>query len=203
MKTISKIVVAFLVVTLFAFIPAKKNKTITVVVDVSHGGKDAGNTHGIISEKEIVQQIAAKMALLNNNTNVKLHFTRDTDKTISLQDRVKFINQLKPDAVLSLHLNGKNSKNASGLRVFYAEGAMHDTKTQELADKIFENFKASKLFTSRTISSAPFYILKKSKAPSLLLELGNMDNQNDMKIVQNDTQQEAIAHAILDALNSL
>lgn len=206
MKIIPKFALAVLLLTTFAFTSTseKKPKSVTIVIDVSHGGADAGNSHNMLLEKEIVHQIAQKMAILNKKATVKLHFTRDTDKTMSLPERVKFINQLKPDAVLSLHLNGENRKDVSGLRVFYGERALHDQKTQDFAELISESFKTKGLYTSRTVvGSAPFYILKHSNAPALLLELGNMDHPTDLQMVQNPAHQEAIAQSILDALGRI
>jgi N-acetylmuramoyl-L-alanine amidase len=206
MEITSRFALVLLLFTTFAFTstPENKSKPLIIVIDVSHGGVDTGNFHDMLLEKEIVHQIAQKMAVLNKNARIKLHFTRDTDKTMSLQDRVAFINQLKPDAVLSLHLNGEYSKDISGLRVFYGERTLHDTKTQKLAALIAAGFEINGVYNSRTVTgSAPFYILKHSNAPALLLELGNMDNPSDMQLLQDTAQQEAIAQTILDALERL
>jgi len=205
MKRIAKISLSVLIMASLAFTTFQEHseKPIVVVIDVSHGGTDSGNRNNLLLEKELVQQIAQKLAVLNQNTNVKLHFTRDADKTMSLPDRVRFINQLQPDAVLSLHLNGENIKNVSGLRLFFSELGAQDTKTQELAELVAASFEKNGLYNTPTVGSAPFYILKHSKAPALLLELGNMDNPTDLQLVQNPAQQEAIAQAILDALETL
>lgn len=205
MKLIAKSILAISIMASFAFTTFKENseKIIVAVIDVSHGGVDTGYSHNKLLEKELVHQIAQKMAVLNKNANIKLHFTRDTDKAMSLLERVSFINQLKPDAVLSLHLNGENTKNVSGLRVFYGERALHDSKTQELAALVSASFETNGLYNSRNVRSAPFYILKHSNAPSLLLELGNMDNPTDLDMIQIPAHQEAIAQSILNALERL
>lgn len=205
MKLVAKSILAIFIIASLAFTTFQENpeKIIVAVIDVSHGGEDPGNSHNNLLEKELVHQIAQKIAVLNRNTNIKLHFTRDTDKTMSLPERVKFINQLKPDAVLSLHLNGENNRKVSGLRVFYGERALHDTKTQELAELVSTSFETNGLYNSRIVGSAPFYILKHSNAPSLLLELGNMDNPTDLEMIQSQAQQEVIAQTILDALERL
>ena len=75
MNTYLKVAITLLAITLFAFTatpPEKKPKTITAVIDVSHGGTDAGMQHNLLVEKEIVRQIAEKMANLNKNQNLKL-----------------------------------------------------------------------------------------------------------------------------------
>lgn len=205
MKIILRCTLILLLLTTFSFTnnSEKKPKPLTIVIDVSHGGEDSGNSHNMLLEKEIVHEIAKKMDVLNESNHIKLHFTRDSDKSMSLQERVIFINQLEPDAVLSLHLNGENNRNVSGLRVFYAERALNNKKAKELAELIAESFEKNGLYNSRSVGSAPFYILKHSKAPALLLELGNMDNPSDLQMVQNPAQQEAIAQSILDALERL
>ncbi len=205
MKIVVKSLLALCVVTSLAFTTLQENskKPIVVVIDVSHGGTDTGNSRNLVLEKELVLQIAQKVAVLNHHTNIKLHFTRAYDTTLSLQERVKFMNQLQPDAVLSLHLNRENIKNASGLRLFYSKQGLEDSKTQELAQLIIASFKKNRLYNSTSLGSAPFYILKHSSAPALLLELGNLDNPTDLQMVQNPAHQEAIAQSILVALERL
>ncbi len=122
MKIVHKSLLVLCVIASLAFTTFQENseKPIIAVIDVSHGGKDTGTTEADLSEKELVQQIASKMAVLNTNANIQLHFTRKDDSFISLKERVQFINNLKPDMVLSLHINHNDDHSVSGMDVFYA-----------------------------------------------------------------------------------
>ena len=92
---------------------------IQVVIDVSYGGTDAGATKNRISEKQLVEALAKKIKSTNND--VRIHFTRNEDKTLTLQERTEYINSLKPDFVLSIHINANkdNTKSVHFLLTIY------------------------------------------------------------------------------------
>ena len=115
MKNLIKLSLLALTFILFSFIHFdKKNKEeINVVIDAGHGGIDLGATMDGLSEKSIVESISNKIRLANTNSNVKIHFTRTEDKLISLQERVDFINGIRPDLVISLDANSSNNNSAN------------------------------------------------------------------------------------------
>jgi N-acetylmuramoyl-L-alanine amidase len=93
-------------------------KTITVVIDAGHGGQDHGIKVEGFSEKEIVEAISQKIKDNNYDKKVLIYLTRTNDNFISLQDRVDFINNLKPDLILSLHVNGNKNTAISGVKFY-------------------------------------------------------------------------------------
>ena len=103
------------IVICFAFaLPNLGEKEFNVVIDAAHGGKDYGAVYDEYIEKDIAAVIAGKIKTLNNeNKDIKIHFTRTGDEFMSLNERVEAINKLKPDLVLSLHLNAQNPINTS------------------------------------------------------------------------------------------
>lgn len=107
-----KLSIVVLVFLCFAFIP--KNDKITVVIDAAHGGSDLGATMNGFSEKEIVSSIAQKIENLNLNSNIEILLTRSDDQNIPNQERVAFINAMKPDLVISLHVNASKTPNLMG-----------------------------------------------------------------------------------------
>ena len=58
---------------------------------------------------------------LAKENNMEVILTRDSDKKVSLEDRKKNIAKIKPDFVLSLHMNGGFGKNASGFEIYCPE----------------------------------------------------------------------------------
>ncbi|MDX1463485.1 MAG: N-acetylmuramoyl-L-alanine amidase [Marinirhabdus sp.] len=203
MKTYFRIALALSVLTFFAFTTPleKKKNIITVVIDVSHGGSDAGMQHDHLAEKDLVRQIAAKMEALNSDANIQLHFTRRSDENIPLHHRVGYINSLEPDMVLSLHINANEKSEASGVSVFYSDNSSHKTQSKSFADTISSLFEAEGLFSAATAKTAPFYILKNSQAPAVLVELGYLTNADDREKLINSEIQEAIAKTLLLAID--
>ena len=81
-------------------------KPVTVVIDAGHGGNDNGAiSPGGIKEKDITLSIVRKVAELNNNKNIRIVLTRQSDILQPLKEKVSFALQQKPDAFISLHIN--------------------------------------------------------------------------------------------------
>lgn len=176
-------------------------KQINVVIDVSHGGSDLGATVKSVSEKKIIEQIAKKIK--SSNENVRIHFTRNEDKFLSLQDRVNYINQLKPDLVLSIHINANLKSDKSGLEFYISNENEFTEKSTEIAKGISHKLSENKIFKINELKTAPFFILKKSQAPAVLVELGYLTNENDFKHLTDDKTQDIIANSISEYISEL
>jgi N-acetylmuramoyl-L-alanine amidase len=197
MKNTLRFILALTIVTSFAFMKPVKNapkKTINVVIDAGHGGHDHGMTVDRFTEKEIVASIAEKIKKNNSNKNVVIHLTRTEDNFISLQERAKLINELQPDLVLSLHVNGNKSTEASGIEIYISPQSSK-----------YENSKliATHNFKSRGVKDANFMLLRETAYPSITVELGFLSNENDRQYLTNDNQQDKIAIAILETIAEL
>lgn len=206
MKNGFKLIVAFAVFACFAFMKPNTNdpkKTITVVIDAGHGGQDEGAKFGEFSEKEIVASIAKKIKKNNTNSNIIIHLTRTEDRFISLQDRVKYINNIKPNLVLSLHVNGNKNKEASGVELYISsKNTMYET-SKKIADDLNSRFITNHNLKSRGVKNASFMLLKESEYPSITLELGFLSNENDRKYLTDQNEQEKIATTILETISAL
>ena len=177
-------------------------KPITIVIDVAHGGSDSGAVIEGISEKQLVQQLSKKIK--STNENVQLHFTRNDDKNLSLQDRTAFINTLKPDLVLSIHINANKDTNKSGLEIFTAqEENEFSQKSTEIAQKLSSKLSENDFLKGNKLRKAPFYILKKANAPAILIELGYLSNENDFKYLTDTNTQDKIANSISEFISDL
>ena len=79
----------------------------TVVIDAGHGGKDPGAKGTIINEKAINLGIALKLGNLisQKHKDVKVVYTRSSDKFIELDERAEIANRCKADLFISIHTN--------------------------------------------------------------------------------------------------
>lgn len=169
-------------------------KPLLVVVDVAHGGHDSGNS----MEKDVVLSIANYLAAYSND-DLKIVFTRTSDQFLSLKERVDFINQQKPDVMISLHCNAHSNVETSGVEAFYYP----DNKHQETAYNYSKILIANQLglFSQRgEIKNAGFYVLKNTDAPSVVLELGFITNAKDRATLTDKKQQQAIAKNLYESL---
>ncbi len=91
----------------------KKWKFDTIIIDPGHGGKDAGAIGlGGVKEKNINLKIALKLGKIikRNLKNIKVVFTRKTDKFVELYKRGKIANEKHGDLFISIHCNSLRHK---------------------------------------------------------------------------------------------
>ncbi|WP_438963015.1 N-acetylmuramoyl-L-alanine amidase [Nonlabens sp.] len=91
------------------------NKKFTIVLDAGHGGNDPGKKVGAVNEKDIALKVVKKVgALLEKRGDVKVVYTRTTDKFLELHERASIANKAKADLFVSVHCNAAANKNAKG-----------------------------------------------------------------------------------------
>jgi N-acetylmuramoyl-L-alanine amidase len=104
-----------------------------VVLDAGHGGKDYGAVyHGNI-EKNIALKTALKVgALLENDSQIEVIYTRKSDVFIELQQRATIANKSKGSIFVSIHCNANKSEVASGNET-YVMGITRNASNLEVA----------------------------------------------------------------------
>lgn len=100
-------------------------KEFVIVIDAGHGGRDTGAIGNVAKEKDInlsVAKLFGKMITENNN-NIKVVYTRSTDKYLTLQQRADIANKALGDLFISIHVNSiakkaKNRQTIAGASVY-------------------------------------------------------------------------------------
>ena len=198
MKKVLKSIVLLLSVGLLFSFNSNNPEKIKVVIDAGHGGTDFGGMHSGLNEKDLTLSIINKIKALHNNENVELFFTRNEDELVSLNDRVQKINEIKPDLVISLHVNNNKNPESNGVEVYVPKDLAHTVKSEELANKFLGLLVDKTSLMSRGVKTAPFLILKKSNCPTILAEVGFMSNYSDRKIITSDENQNRVAQAVIE-----
>jgi len=167
--------------------------------DYGHGGKDSGAILGNRKESNDVLSIGKEIAVEMRRHSVTVDETRTNDSTLRLKDRSSFENKKDYDYFVSFHRNAFNKK-AHGVETFtYSKSSK---KANELATKVQNNL-VSLGFTDRGTKEANFHVLRETKAPAILVEMGFIDNLEDNKIFDSKRNEivKAITQAILSQLN--
>jgi N-acetylmuramoyl-L-alanine amidase len=118
---------------LFTYLPstyAQQGTTVkTIVIDAGHGGHDPGaiGAHGN-KEASLALAVSLKFGLLveKNYPDIKVIYTRKTDKFLSLNERADIANKAKADLFFCIHLNAAENRAAYGSST-YALG-LHRTE---------------------------------------------------------------------------
>jgi N-acetylmuramoyl-L-alanine amidase len=95
-------------------------KQFTVVLDPGHGGKDPGAVGKIGQEKNINLEVALTVGkmITEKYLDVKIVYTRQTDKYVTLQERPNIANNADGDLFISIHTNASESSKAYGAETF-------------------------------------------------------------------------------------
>jgi len=173
-----------------------------VVIDPGHGGTDSGAI-GIngIREKDVVFHITMEILLLNREMfgdSLEIYSTRYTDTLISLRNRTKLTNTLKPHAFLSIHCNGAIRRKAHGIEVYIKQS---NRKAERLA-RLFTAGLSNKLgLKNRGIRFGDYQVLRETgEFTSVLTELGFLSNIDEAEHISKESSIVAYALLILETL---
>lgn len=170
-----------------------------VVIDPGHGGIDSGANHNQVLEKNINLAIAEKLTAELKERNMQVILTRKEDKLYQndrqkdLRHRVEVANNSQANLLVSLHVNSFPSSKSFGGETYYSKDSKEGEK---LASAIQEELIKIQPKNYRTIKTAPYYVLRKTKITAVLVEVGFISNPQDRKRITNPHEQEKIARAI-------
>ena len=103
-----KKIVLLMITTLLLVVSADAaDKKFTLVIDAGHGGRDTGAMGSEVSEKTLTLRMALAFGQLveQNCPDVKVVYTRKTDRFVELYRRAEIANQNKADLFISIHIN--------------------------------------------------------------------------------------------------
>ena len=168
-----------------------------ILFDYGHGGKDPGATYNGRHEANDVLRLGQAVAKKLRAAGAQIDETRTTNTALSLQQRVEIEKRKKYDFFISFHRNAFKPEVGTGAEVFVFSLSNPASKSKPLADKI-QRALVNVGFRDRGVKESSFYVLKNTRAPALLLEVGFIDNSTDNQLF--DTQFDAIVDAIANAI---
>ena len=174
-----------------------------IIIDVGHGGKDAGAI-GIngIQEKDVVLSVANAILRLNSDLEkpLDIYLTRYSDTLISLSDRTKLAKALNADLFVSLHCNHSDNSNARGIEVYALRKQGKFSKPSVFMGYQIERALCEAIgYESRGVKFADFQVLREATDyfPAVLIELGFLSNRDEGSYISDNSNREHIALSIL------
>ena len=177
-----------------------KNYIATVVIDPGHGDWDPGANVGNVLEKDISLTTSKAIEQALDEANIKAVLTRETD--ISLSDNK--IDDLKKRAAksaennanyfVSIHVNSfDESDEVSGFEIYKKNDESHS-----IAQNIGKNIEILNYSKNRGIldGGKSLQVLRDNTVPSVLIELGYLNNDNDYSYLSNDEKLQEMGKAI-------
>lgn len=169
-----------------------------VVIDAGHGGDDTGSyaKWGKWSEKDYNLDIVNKIVDSWQDGDTKLYFTRTKDEKVSLSERVKFANELEADLFVSIHCNSTDEYAGSGLEALYKSNS-YSSLSKSIAERCLENLENNTGLSNRgVLNGQSIYIIRKSKMPTVLLEMGFLSDEKDLSYLEQEDGRKKMADTV-------
>ncbi len=175
---------------------------IKILLDPGHGGDELGARGGNgYPEKAINLVISQLLKKKLDNLGATVYLTREQDIDVSLQDRVKAIQEMKPDIALSIHYNALpdsgDAEKTQGISTFWYHPQAHNLAV------FLHNYLTEELDRpSYGVFWNNLALTRPHAAPTVLLELGFMINPWELEWITNTEEQEKLSDAIAEAITS-
>jgi N-acetylmuramoyl-L-alanine amidase len=177
-----------------------------VVIDAGHGGTDPGAVAGSEHEKSINLKVSNYVkSLFEGSEDYKVYYTRTTDVNKSLQYRTDLANTLEADIFVSIHNNAMNTPAFQGMETLYMPGGSTTKLSSISIAKIFhETLLPIVDVADRGLKPRDgLYVLRHTKMPAIILELGFMTNPSDLAKLTNPEVQQRVAEGIYQATETV
>ncbi|MCQ4924278.1 N-acetylmuramoyl-L-alanine amidase [Tissierella carlieri] len=184
------------------FISSKK----VIVIDPGHGGKDSGtisvNNH---YEKDINLEIAKKLHEKLMSMDYKVILTRETDEFVDNNYRADMANEKKARIFVSIHGNAiENNNSINGIQVLYypnRRSTINDSNNDVLAQIMLDELvKGTGATDKGIIGREDLIVLNQTKMPAIIVEYGFLSNENEEKLLLNDSYQDKVVASIVNGL---
>ncbi|SNT04854.1 N-acetylmuramoyl-L-alanine amidase [Anaerovirgula multivorans] len=166
-----------------------------ICFDYGHGGSDPGAVYKGRKESEDNLAIGREIAKELRRHGITVDETRTADVAVSLRQRSEFESKGNYDYFVSFHRNAFKPETVTRAETFVYTKA--STKSKELAEKI-QNALVGIGFINRGAKTANFHVLRETKAPAVLVEMGFIDNTKDNNLF--DSKRKEIVIEITKAM---
>ena len=182
--------------------PAKDGEQL-VVIDAGHGGLDPGATSNSVYEKNLNLAIALKLETLLKAKNIKTFMLRQDDTFVGLYDRPYIANSLEATLFMSIHNNAIDNSKTRGTETLHNPEKPGDTSFTglEFARNVQESLiNKLKTVNRKTVERKGLVVLKYTKMPACLAEIGFLTNPTELMNLSNQAYQQKIADALCEGI---
>lgn len=184
-----------------------------IVIDAGHGGIDNGASGKTSKEADVNLDVSKELAKVLTARNYDVFMTRTGKARLvandALKDRIaraEVANVNHAHAFISIHCNGAENPQANGFEIFTTTG---QNRSDLMATAIFnawaKEYPDQKMRTDYTDGDpdkeANFTVIKRTRCPSCLIELGFITNPKEEKWLLDKKNQIKMANAIANGLD--
>ncbi|MFM2337521.1 MAG: hypothetical protein RL115_714 [Bacteroidota bacterium] len=198
------------------------NEKPLLVLDAGHGGRDPGGVHQSLKlyEKDVTRKIVDALLLEIDTNKISVVQTRMGDASVHRHDRIKMANPLKPDLLLTIHINSNsNDSTHHGFEIVYNDSLLKGVSPTDSSFINYANPFKKELQTYATIIQKKIrkaipqmrdrgivvrkddiWMIYAVNYPSILFECGFITNLKDALILKDANEIKKVAVALKESL---
>jgi len=188
------------------------------MIDPGHGGSAPGavNKELNLKEKDIVMEVARYMVaeLEENYSHILPFLTRGGDVSVSLDSRCRLASVYEVDIFVSIHTNARLLKGKYGIEIetFHCKGSKTGKRLASVIQKnlldqrnslpvIDRGVKVGERWSKKRQKMMPFYVLKYTRMPAVLVELGFLSDFEEAVILSSVRHQQAMGKILAQSVD--
>ncbi|MDQ6901737.1 MAG: N-acetylmuramoyl-L-alanine amidase [Bacteroidota bacterium] len=171
-------------------------KNLTIAIDAGHGGDNIGAS-GIktdILEKDYTLLIAKEVKKDLLLAKAKVIMTREKDTSLSMYQRITYLDQQNPNLLISIHLNSSDVDTVKGVSTYYRYIGFRPL-TQAILKSILAPGSGMREFAN--VGNFNFALSGPTDYPNCLVEVAFLSNTDDEKKILNPKFRQMIARRIV------
>ena len=179
----------------------------TIVVDPGHGGIDPGSIgyKTKVKESDLNLKLSQMLAEKLRSVGIRVIMTRTDNNSLAtgsegksfkkedMKLRKEMIDKIRPNMVISIHMNSFTNHVLRGAKVFYDKKS---DISRGVAESIQEQFSQNLEASNNVASVGDYYMLKCTESPSIIVECGFLSNARDEQLLLNEKYQEKIVNCV-------
>lgn len=175
-----------------------------IFIDPGHGGPDPGAIGNGVIEQYVNLNVANELSRLlkQGGYSVMQYRTTPTENVLpgkndDLRNRAAMANNWGADYFISIHTNSSLNPAANGFEAYVYR---LESKAANLAQSIVNSVVRQLGSKDNGVRQANFAVLRRSRMPAVLLELGYLTNPTEALNLNSPAWQKAVAKAIYDGI---
>ena len=175
-----------------------------IFIDAGHGGTDPGALGNGVVEQAVNLNVARELARLLRQGGYEVMEYRTTrtenvlpNKNADLRNRAAMANQWGADYFISIHTNSSINPAANGFEAYVYR---LNSRSEELAQSIVDSVVSRLGSKDNGVRQANFAVLRRTRMPATLLELGYLSNPTEALNLNSPAWQRAVAQAIYEGI---
>ncbi len=178
-----------------------------IMLDAGHGGSDPGALGTLngrtIKEKDLTLSITYKVKAILARNGYKTAMTRTGDTLPTLAERPEMANDRDCALFVSIHINSATATDAKGTEVYYSEENNDDEyglTSQRFATNVLNGMLKYMKSTDRGVRMANWAVTRRANMPAVLVEVGFISNDGELKLMCSDDYQNKTAMGIAEGI---